>query len=143
MVLNKGKPNLKKKVKWIKMNPENRSQDMGKLSSLTCAKKSILISATLLPTLRLGLMDKTYFLNHVSDHKYVDACGALQVWKPRTPHEILLAVGGCLANRQTGFPTNIIEIYHSRTDKWVNVSANMENVEPRIVLREMYRYFYK
>ena len=82
-------------------------------------------------------MDKNYFLNNVIDHKYVEACGALQVLKPRSPHEVLLAVGGWSGNRRTGLPTNIIEAYNSRTDKWVNLSANMENVEPRIVLRDV------
>ena len=88
-------------------------------------------------------MDKNYFLNHVSDHKYVEACGALQVLKPRSPHEVLLAVGGWSGNRRTGLPTNIIEAYNSRTDKWVNLSANMENVEPRIVLRDVRYMIYR
>ena len=61
-------------------------------------------------------MDKNYFLNHVIDHKYVEACGALQVLKPRSPHEILLAVGGWSGNRRTGLPTNIIEAFDSRTE---------------------------
>ena len=85
-------------------------------------------------------------MNHVSDHKYVKACGdvirpliegALQVFEPRLPHEVLLAVGGWSGNQRTGSPTNTIEAYDSRTEKWVNISANMENVEPRIVLTDV------
>ena len=105
-------------------------------------------------------MDKNYFMKHVSDHKYVRACGdvigplieALKVLyspesipdsidplshiqkQPRLPHEVLLAVGGWSGNRRTCSPTNSIEAYDSRTDKWVNISAAMKNVGPRIVL---------
>ena len=108
-------------------------------------------------------MDKKYFMNHVSDHKYVQACGdvirplidALKVLyspksipdsidplshiqkQPRLPHEVLLAVGGWSGNRRTCSPTNIIEAYDSRTDKWVDISAAMKNVDPRIVLTDV------
>ena len=108
-------------------------------------------------------MDKNYFMNHVSDHKYVEACrdvigpmiDALKVLyspesipksidplshiqkQPRLPHEVLLAVGGWSGNRRTCSPTNSIEAYDSRTDKWVDISTAMENVDPRIVLTDV------
>ena len=108
-------------------------------------------------------MDKKFFMKHVRDHRYVKACGdaigplidALKVLyspesipnsidplsniqkQPRLPHEVLLAVGGWSGNQRTGSPTNTIEAYDSRTEKWVNISANMENVEPRIVLTDV------
>ena len=97
-------------------------------------------------------MDKNYFMNHVCDHKYVEACGvvirpliegALQVFEPRLPHEVLLAVGGWSGNRRTCSPTNSIEAYQNdarydaRTDKWVDISAAMKNVDPRIVLTDV------
>ena len=108
-------------------------------------------------------MDKNYFMKHVSDHKYVRACGdvigplieALKVLyspesipdsidplshiqkQPRLPHEVLLAVGGWSGNRRTCSPTNLIEAYDARTDKWVDISVAMKNVGPRNVLTDV------
>ena len=122
----------------------------------------------LLPKLRLGLLDKNFFMHHVRNHKYVKACGdvikplikdAFQVLhrpevvsdsidplshilrQPRLPHEVLLAVCGWSGgSRRSGIPTNTIEAYDIRVEKWVNISAGMEKiVGQRIVLN---RYMY-
>ena len=126
----------------------------------------------LLPKLRLGLLDKNFFMHHVINHKYVKACGdvikplikdAFQVLhrpevvsdsidplshilrQPRLPHEVLLAIGGWSGGSRrgiprSGIPTNTIEAYDIRVEKWVNISAGMEKiVGQRIVLN---RYMY-
>ena len=108
-------------------------------------------------------MDNKFFMKHVRDHRYVKACGdaigplidALKVLyspesipnsidplshiqkQPRLPHEVLLAVGGWSGNRRTCSPSNKIEAYDSRTDKWVDISAAMKNVGPKIVLTDV------
>ena len=109
-------------------------------------------------------MDTDYFMHHVRNHEYVKACGdtirplirdALQVLhrlefasdsidpsfhiltRPRLPHEVLLAVGGWSGNQRTRSPTDMIEAYDARTDKWVDISAAMKNVGPRIVLTDV------
>ena len=136
----------------------------------------------LLPKLRLGLLDKNFFMHHVRNHKYVKACGdvikplikdAFQVLhrpevvsdsidplshilrQPRLPHEVLLAVCGWSGGSRQGgirypvsprypvycIPTNTVEAYDIRVEKWVNISGmEIEKiVGQRIVLN---RYMY-
>ncbi|XP_072524061.1 kelch-like protein 10 [Salminus brasiliensis] len=112
-------------LKWIEHAPTLRS---------SCI-------VVLLPKVRLGLMDNNYFLNNVRNNPLVSShleCQALitrvlrtlhhicrngltctcfldPVSRPRLPYSILLAVGGWSGNN----PTNAIEAYDSRTDRWM------------------------
>ncbi|UYV74625.1 KLHL10 [Cordylochernes scorpioides] len=114
--------------RWIDAEPEVRRADV----------------AALLGCVRLGLLDPGFFLRHVEPHRHVaasPACRPLvlatlqfyadletladsqeevetpQMARPRLPHEILFAVGGWSG----GSPTNYIETYDSRAERWVRV----------------------
>lgn len=115
-------------LRWIDYDPENR-------------KKHIV---TLMQTIRLGLLETTFFLEHVKDHPYVTTAeesrpliietlrflydlemithqnGEVptpEIARPRVPHEVLFAIGGWSG----GSPTNYIETYDTRADRWVKV----------------------
>ncbi|XP_053309579.1 kelch-like protein 10 [Spea bombifrons] len=103
----------------------------------------------LLPKLRLGLMHAEYFMNNVKNNNYVkenEECkpiiiNALKAMydlnmngpsnsyftnpltRPRLPYCILFAIGGWSG----GSPTNAIEAYDSRADRWINVTCEEEN----------------
>lgn len=98
----------------------------------------------LMKNIRLGLLDTQFFLENVKDHPYVvgnDACRPIiietlkflydlemitqkdgevptpEIARPRVPHEILFAIGGWSG----GSPTNYIETYDTRADRWIPV----------------------
>ncbi|XP_043470677.1 kelch-like protein 10 [Leptopilina heterotoma] len=98
----------------------------------------------LMKNIRLGLLDTQFFLENVKDHPYVagnEACRPIiietlkflydlemiaqrdgevptpEIARPRVPHEILFAIGGWSG----GSPTNYIETYDTRADRWVQV----------------------
>ncbi|ROI81814.1 Kelch-like protein 10 [Anabarilius grahami] len=119
-------------LQWINFAPENR-------------KKTI---AVLLPKVRLGLMPSDYFINNVKSNPLVmenEACKPViinamktmfdlsmdestdqelihQLTRPRLPSEILLAIGGWSG----GNPTNEIEAYDVKADRWVSVTQDDE-----------------
>ncbi|XP_034181650.1 kelch-like protein 10 isoform X1 [Osmia lignaria lignaria] len=120
-------------LKWIDHDPQSR-------------KKYIV---DLMKNIRLGLLDTQFFLENVKDHPYVtgnDACRPIiietlkflydleiitqkdgeiptpKIARPRVPHEILFAIGGWSGRS----PTNFIETYDTRADRWVKV----EEVDP-------------
>ncbi|XP_071454892.1 kelch-like protein 10 [Hetaerina americana] len=115
-------------LRWVALDPGAR-------------KKCV---ATLLRHIRLGLLDTEYFLERVKDHEYVvgnDACRPIIIdtlrflydlemiqqkgscfitpalARPRVPHDILFAIGGWSG----GSPTNCIESYDTRADRWIKV----------------------
>ncbi|NXG38730.1 KLH10 protein, partial [Dromaius novaehollandiae] len=120
-------------VKWISHDPANRKQYV----------------AVLLRKVRLALMHAEYFMNNVKMHDYVkdsEECkpviiNALKAMydlnmngpsnsdftnpltRPRLPFAILFAIGGWSG----GSPTNAIETYDARADKWVNVTCQQES----------------
>ncbi|XP_066591884.1 kelch-like protein 10 [Prorops nasuta] len=98
----------------------------------------------LMENIRLGLLDTQFFLENVKDHPYVtgnDACRPIiietlkflydlemitqkdgevptpEIARPRVPHEIMFAIGGWSG----GSPTNFMETYDTRADRWVEV----------------------
>lgn len=120
-------------LRWINHDPEDR-------------KKHIVV---LMKCIRLGLLDTQFFLERVKDHPYVTSCedsrpmiietlkflydlemithrdGEVptpEIARPRVPHEILFAIGGWSG----GSPTNYMETYDTRADRWVKV----EEVDP-------------
>ena len=115
-------------LRWINHNPESR--------------KDYIVD--LMKNIRLGLLDTQFFLENVKDHPYVvgnDACRPIiietlkflydlemitqkdgevptpEIARPRVPHEILFAIGGWSG----GSPTNYIETYDTRADRWIPV----------------------
>ncbi|XP_075273516.1 kelch-like protein 10 [Opisthocomus hoazin] len=116
-------------VKWIAHDPQNRRQH----------------TAVLLSKVRLALMQVDYFLNNVKRHQFVKdnkECRGLLIKtlttmynlnihgpscsdstnplsRPRLPYAILFATGGW----SRGSPTNAIETYDGRANKWVNVTC--------------------
>ncbi|XP_061455673.1 GATOR2 complex protein WDR24 isoform X4 [Rhineura floridana] len=120
-------------LKWIVHDPASRKQHM----------------AVLLPKVRLALMHAEYFMNNVKMHDYVkdseeckpiviDALKAMYdlnmngpsssdftnpLTRPRLPYAILFAIGGWSG----GSPTNAIETYDARADRWVNVTCQQES----------------
>lgn len=115
-------------LRWINHNPEQRKQHI----------------VALMKCIRLGLLDTQFFLEHVKDHPYVTSCedsrpmiietlkflydlemithrdGEVptpEIARPRVPHEILFAIGGWSG----GSPTNYMETYDTRADRWVKV----------------------
>ncbi|OWF46852.1 kelch-like protein 10 [Mizuhopecten yessoensis] len=95
--------------------------------------------APLLKTVRLGLISIQYFTEKVKNHPYVkesDICKPIVIEtlkflydldmndkamdlanplaRPRIPHEVLFVVGGWSG----GSPTNVVETYDPRADKW-------------------------
>ncbi|GAB0199093.1 kelch-like protein 10 [Grus japonensis] len=119
-------------LKWIAHDPQNRRQHI----------------AVLLSKVRLALMQAEYFMNNVKTHEYVrdnEECKVLIInaltemynlnmhgpsldftnplSRPRLPYAILFAIGGWSG----GSPTNAIETYDARADKWVNVTCEQES----------------
>ncbi|XP_009988434.1 PREDICTED: kelch-like protein 10 [Tauraco erythrolophus] len=120
-------------MKWIAHDPQNRRQHV----------------AVLLSKVRLALMDADYFMNKVKTHDYVKDnkdCKPLirdtltemynlnmhgpsyydfanPLSQPRLPCAVLFAIGGW----STESPTNAIEIYDNRADKWMNVTCEQES----------------
>ncbi|CAK9832872.1 Kelch-like protein 10 [Anthophora retusa] len=120
-------------LKWIDYDPRTRKEYI----------------VDLMKNIRLGLLDTQFFLENVKDHPYVtgnDACRPIiietlkflydleiitqkdgevptpKIARPRVPHEILFAIGGWSGRS----PTNFIETYDTRADRWVKV----EEVDP-------------
>uniref|UniRef100_A0A0A9YPI4 Kelch-like protein diablo n=1 Tax=Lygus hesperus TaxID=30085 RepID=A0A0A9YPI4_LYGHE len=120
-------------LRWINFDPENRKHHI----------------VVLMSQIRLGLMDTHFFLESVKEHEYVstnEQCrpkiidtlrflydlemitqrtgevSTPEIARPRIPHEILFALGGWSG----GSPTNYIETYDTRADRWVKV----EEVDP-------------
>ncbi|NXV81729.1 KLH10 protein, partial [Atlantisia rogersi] len=120
-------------VRWITHNPQNRKQHI----------------AVLLSKVRLALMPAEYFMSRVKTHNYVkdnEDCKLLIIntltemynlnmygpsysdltnplSRPRLPYAILFAIGGWSG----GSPTNAIETYDTRADKWVNVTCEEQS----------------
>ncbi|NXX98372.1 KLH10 protein, partial [Centropus bengalensis] len=120
-------------LKWIAHNPHDRKRHI----------------AVLLGKVRLALLQIEYFMNNVKAHDYVknnEDCRVLiidtltemynlnthgpsgsnfsnQLSRPRLPDAILFAIGGWSG----GSPTNAIETYDSRADKWINVTYDEES----------------
>uniref|UniRef100_A0AAR5QJ18 BTB domain-containing protein n=1 Tax=Dendroctonus ponderosae TaxID=77166 RepID=A0AAR5QJ18_DENPD len=120
-------------LRWIEYSTDSRKQHI----------------VELMKCIRLGLLDTQFFLERVKDHPYVAGCEASrpmiietlkflydlemithrdgevvtpEIARPRVPHEILFAIGGWSG----GSPTNFIETYDTRADRWVKV----EEVDP-------------
>lgn len=101
--------------------------------------------ARLLKTIRLGLLTTQYFVEKVKVHPYIkdnDSCKPIIIEtlkflydldmdedkeldlnnplaRPRVPHEILFVIGGWSG----GSPTNIVETYDTRADRWIVCDA--------------------
>lgn len=122
---------------WLNYDVENRKQYV----------------VNLLKCVRHGLLETQYFLERVKDHPLVtsnDSCRPIiidtlkflydletiqeangevltpEVARPRIPHEILFAIGGWSG----GSPTNAIESYDTRADRWI-VVPEVDPVGPR------------
>ncbi|XP_076741497.1 kelch-like protein 10 [Maylandia zebra] len=118
-------------TKWISHVPVQRKQHL----------------TALLSKVRLGLMTSDYLKDHVLSSELVEAnseCLSMisnaildihdlgsrpfisalyhPLARPRLPHSILLAIGGWSG----GEPTNGIEAYDCRANRWVNVTNNLE-----------------
>ncbi|XP_065605166.1 kelch-like protein 10 [Cyrtonyx montezumae] len=120
-------------LKWITHDPRHRKQHI----------------PILLSKVRLALIEVDHFMNKVKTHDYVkdnseckpiiintltamyelntrsllgsDSVSLLA--RPRLPYCVLFAVGGWSG----GSPTNAIETYDVRADKWVNVTCHEES----------------
>lgn len=116
-------------LRWIDYDPDRRKHNM----------------ARLLRTIRLGLLSTQFFVETVKSHTYVkdnENCKPLVIEtlkflydldmdeekevdmsnplsRPRVPHEILFVVGGWSG----GSPTNVVETYDTRADRWVVCDA--------------------
>ncbi|XP_033728458.1 kelch-like protein 10 [Pecten maximus] len=112
-------------LRWIDYDPTNRRCHI----------------TDLLRTVRLGLLSTQYFVEKVKSHPYVkenDQCKPLVIEtlkflydldmdedkdlditnplaRPRVPHEVMFVVGGWSG----GSPTNVVETYDMRADKWI------------------------
>ncbi|XP_030649761.1 kelch-like protein 10 [Chanos chanos] len=112
---------------WINHRPQERKEQM----------------SILLPKVRMGLMTADFFMNNVKNNELVrdnQACKPIIIdalkamydlnmngpsnsdftnpfTRPRLPYAILLAIGGWSG----GSPTNGMEAYDARADRWVNV----------------------
>ncbi|XP_060074906.1 uncharacterized protein LOC132554600 [Ylistrum balloti] len=119
-------------LRWIDHDPENRKCHI----------------ATLLRTVRLGLLSTQFFVEKVKSHPYVKEnaeCKPLVIETlkclyaldmneekdlditnpltlPRVPHEVMFVVGGWSG----GAPTNIMETYDTRADKWIMCDSTDE-----------------
>ncbi|XP_072212513.1 kelch-like protein 10 [Excalfactoria chinensis] len=120
-------------LKWITHDPWQRKQHI----------------PILLSKVRLALMEADHFMNKVKTHDYVkdnNECKPIIIStltamynlntnnpllsdrinplaRPRLPYSILFAIGGWSG----GSPTNAIETYDARADKWVNVTCHEES----------------
>uniref|UniRef100_A0A8C7IIT1 Kelch like family member 10 n=2 Tax=Oncorhynchus kisutch TaxID=8019 RepID=A0A8C7IIT1_ONCKI len=120
-------------LRWINHSPQDRKAHV----------------SVLLPKVRMSLMTADYFMNNVKNNTLVkdnDDCkpiiiSALKAMydlnmngpsntdfrnpltRPRLPYAILLAIGGWSG----GSPTNGIEAYDARADRWVNVTREEES----------------
>ncbi|XP_077307114.1 kelch-like protein 10 [Lithobates pipiens] len=119
-------------IKWIEHNPNDRNQHI----------------TTLLPKVRLALINTKYLLTvitniHVKDNKEcmnividvmktkyeLNAHGSSRsdfmnpLTRPRLPSAILLAIGGWSSSN----PTNAMEAYDCRVDRWVDITHDMES----------------
>nr|XP_013055249.1 kelch-like protein 10 [Anser cygnoides] len=120
-------------LKWIAHDPQNRKQYI----------------SVLLSKVRLALMQADHFMKKVKMHDYVkdnEDCKPIIIsaltamydlstngpsasdfinplTRPRLPYAILFAIGGWSG----GSPTNAIETYDARADKWVNVTCQEES----------------
>ncbi|XP_010159093.1 PREDICTED: kelch-like protein 10 [Eurypyga helias] len=116
-------------LKWIAHDPQKRRQHI----------------AVLLGKVRLALMKTDYFMNNIKTHEYVKdniKCKSLiintltelynlnmrgpscsnssnSLSRLRLPYAVLLAIGGW----SDGSPTNAIEAYDCRGDKWMMVTC--------------------
>ncbi|KAH7962118.1 hypothetical protein HPB52_014509 [Rhipicephalus sanguineus] len=119
-------------LRWIEIDPGSRIRHM----------------ARLFECVRTGLVDTDFFVERIKTHKYIvddDACRPRVIQtlrflydldvvvhddevptpvfaRPRIPHEVLFAIGGWMA----GGPTNFIESYDTKADRWIKV----ETVDP-------------
>jgi len=120
--------------KWIKVNPGERR----------------IYIPSLLQTCRMGLIPREFFYNQIVNDLYIrGSCGcdsfmmqAVRFFSsmenlehidvevttpalamPRVPHEVLFAVGGWSSGAPDGRrgPTNAVESYDIRADRWVDV----------------------
>ncbi|XP_070566087.1 kelch-like protein 10 [Ptychodera flava] len=108
-------------IRWIDYDPENRR----------------LFLFTLLSSIRLGIINPEYFISKVKCHAYIrdnEECKPLiietmkylydlsghdvdfqnPISRPRVPQDVLFAVGGWSG----GNPTNVVEAYDTRADRW-------------------------
>ncbi|XP_021926519.1 kelch-like protein 10 [Zootermopsis nevadensis] len=124
-------------LRWINHDPDNRKGHI----------------ADLLDGIRLGLLDEQFFLETVSKHPYVtenDGCRPLisetvaflrysqmmkkegkeivtpRIARPRIPQYNLFAIGGT----RGGKPTDVIEAYDARADRW-SVVETVDSIGPR------------
>ncbi|XP_021929393.1 kelch-like protein 10 [Zootermopsis nevadensis] len=127
-------------LRWINHDPDSRKDHI----------------VGLLKGVRLGLLDAKYFLQKISNHAYVtenEGCGPLilethaflrdvqmltkeenadkefvtpRIAYPRIPQDILFAIGG----RCDGRPTDVIEAYDARADRW-SVVEGVDSIGPR------------
>ncbi|UYV78790.1 KLHL10, partial [Cordylochernes scorpioides] len=123
--------------RWVDADPETRRVHV----------------AELIRCVRLGLIDIEYFRKQIKAHPYVadnEACLPIvidtlrffsdidnlsgrvdeaptpEIARPRFPYEILFAIGGWSG----GSPTNFIESYDSRADRWIRV-GDVDPAGPR------------
>ncbi|XP_073438388.1 kelch-like protein 10 [Dendrobates tinctorius] len=115
-------------IKWINHNPASRQE---------------YISA-LLPEVRFAFMTAEYYRNNVKSNIYIrdnemckpilknafkamynlNANGSSNIMSiPRLPYAILLAIGGWSG----GGPTNAMESYDARADKWINLTCKEQS----------------
>ncbi|XP_021925311.1 kelch-like protein 10 [Zootermopsis nevadensis] len=117
-------------LRWINDDPDNRKGHI----------------AGLLKGVRLGLFEANFFKDEVSKHPYVTgnkACRPViletieflrdvqmmtrgdkefvtpRIARPRIPQDILFAIGG----KRDGWPSDVIEAYDARADRWSVVSV--------------------
>lgn len=115
--------------RWIDYSPERRRRHI----------------ARLLRTIRLGLLTTNFFVEKVKPHEYVkesEQCRPIvietlrflyeldmddrrevdmsnPIARPRVPHEVMFVIGGWSG----GAPTNMVETYDTRADRWVVCSV--------------------
>ncbi|ODN03344.1 Kelch-like protein 10 [Orchesella cincta] len=116
-------------LRWISHDADNRKAHI----------------VDLLKTVRTGLMETQYFMEKVKECNFVqghEGCRPIvietlrflydleviterdgeiptpSIARPRIPHEILFAIGGWSG----GSPTNYIETYDTRADRWIRVN---------------------
>ncbi|XP_059169558.1 kelch-like protein 10 isoform X2 [Physella acuta] len=111
--------------RWIDYSPDRRKRHI----------------ARLLRTIRLGLLTTSFFVEKVKPHEYVkdsEQCRPIiietlrflyeldmddrrevdmsnPIARPRIPHEVMFVIGGWSG----GAPTNMVETYDTRADRWV------------------------